>query len=470
MVLRFVFNVFLATAFVGCSVVHDARQAQRDVRPKASDCGESAPLPTPPDGRSLAALVDFALESRPSVASARLAVVDARLALKQVAADAPVVSATPWNAAHASASAGHSEATTPAHLDDFKLSTKGDPSASISVDLLLYDFGRNAALAQSRAEDVIAAETSLVKEEYAVFKEVSDAYFGLHESRALLEVAQTNEYVRALHLDQVERMLSEGEAKRLDVLRAKLDLASARERLVAASNDVSTAFAEYFRALGAAEGGRGDEAEGALASARRGFADTEYDAAEACALARTNAPSMRIARARLRAAVADVDAAVADLYPEVSFSASLSWTDPLWVFKWGFSAAERLFTGWRRTAAVERAVVAMKKASAAVDAAEQDLVRDIEIAVAARDNAREARKAADESLASARENLSTVTEQYKVGDASRVDFADAVDNYASALGSRVGAFYRGQRAEAALFALLGSSPVYDERTSSLENQ
>jgi outer membrane protein TolC len=102
----------------------------------------------------------------------------------------------------------------------------------------------------------------------------------------------------------------------------------------------------------------------------------------------------------------------------------------------------------------------MRSAAAAVDAAEQNLSANIELAVAVRDNAREARRTARVSLQSARENLQMVTAQRAVGDVSRIELSDSLSEYSSALGSRVSAFYTGQRAEAALFALLGRYPQY----------
>ena len=55
----------------------------------------------------------------------------------------------------------------------------------------------------------------------------------------------------------------------------------------------------------------------------------------------------------------------------------------------------------------------------------------------------------------AKENLDTVVEQYRLGDASRIDFTDAASGYASALGARVKAFYAGEIAEAELIRLTG---------------
>ena len=158
--------------------------------------------------------------------------------------------------------------------------------------------------------------------------------------------------------------------------------------------------------------------------------------------------------------------AVANLYPTLSASIALNWADPLWYWRWGVNGAMSLFTGWRKTAAVERATIALDSAAAGVDAAELELSRDIELAVAERDNALEALEAARTSVRSGKENLDTVREQYQVGDVSRIEFTDAVAGYASSLGDRVRAFYRGQIAEAKLFRVVGRWPEYTEETIS----
>lgn len=458
------------TVAVGCTTIFDAREAQEAVRPKgedASSVGEAAPQV---DFRAwpLARLVDFALTNRPSVVSKALAVRDARLALKALAADAPILSDTPWTAPSLSVSGGHSEASEAVRLDDGSLwRTKGGPSAALSLELLVYDFGRYAAKARAQAEQVVAAEQALAEAGFAVFQEVAEAYFDFFERRALLEVAQTNAQQYAAHLSQAEERRQAGEANRLDVLRARLDLAQAEQAVVAASNRVDTTGATLLKALGIdVSRGTWQAAFGTdpvgIASVRRGFAATDEDVGAAFAFARTNAPALRVARAKLRAASHMVDAAVADLFPSVSATASLSWTDPLWVFRWGVTASQTLFQGFRKTTAVDRAVVALESAAADVDAAEQDLSVSLETAVANRDNAREAVSSARAAVRSAAENLDTVREQFAIGSASRVDLSEAIASDSQARGDCISAFYDGQRAEAALFARTGRVPRFRE--------
>ena len=452
----------------GCSTIHDAHEAQDKLAPKGDDASVDATAAKVDfRGRSLEALVDYALTNRPSVVSKALAVRDARLALKALAADAPVLSETPWTAPQLSLSAGHSEASDGFKMNGGDWSTRGDPSAAISLELLIYDFGRYEAKASAQAEQVVAAELSLAYEGASVFREVAEAYFNFYEKRALLSVAITNEHQYAEHLQRAEEKRSAGEANRLDVLKARLDLAKARQDVVAASNLVETTGATLMQTLGV-DASRGTWATAfgtepvGFDSVRRGFAETSEDVGAAFAFARTNTPSMRVARAKLRAASHSVDAAIADLYPSISANASLSWTDPLWVFRWGVSVSQSIFQGFRKTTAVDRAVVALESAAADVDAAEQTLSVELEKAVANRDNSREAVTSAVASVRSAAENLETVREQFAVGSASRVELSEAIADDSQARGDCITAFYDGQRAEAALFALTGRAPKFNE--------
>lgn len=468
--LRLVYSSFLILAFaaVGCSTIRHARDAQAEV--SARDAGKFSSASSGQldlRGKSLAELVDFALTNRPSVVSARLAVDDARLALKELAADAPLVGDSPWTAAHLSLNGAYSETSAGTHWRDHDYRTAGGPSASISLDLLIWDFGRYDAKARAQAEKVIAAEMQLVDEGYAVFDEVASAYFSFLEKRALLEVSLTNETEYADHLARAEARLDAGEANKLDVLRARLDYTQSRQKTVAASNLVTTSGAELMRALGV-DASRGSSAEVFGAGPRgirfvhRGFARTTYGIAEAFDLARTNAPVVRVARAKLRASSHQVDYAIADLMPSVSASASFRWSDPLWYWNWGVSGVQSIFQGFRKTTAVDRSVVAMRQAATEVDAAEQSLSVAIETAIADRDDSVKALETAVASIRSARENLEMVRRQLSVGDVSRIELTEAIAAHSAAMGDCVTAFYQGQRAEATLFAKIGRYPVYQE--------
>lgn len=444
---------------------------QRRIAAKLEAGAEAAPAGT---FSSLSGLVRHALDLRPSMAAARIEVADARLAMKEIDSDAPVVSSMPWNAVDAGVSAGYSESSRAAHSGDFKMKTrKGSVGANLSLDLLVFDFGRHGARRRAQAERVVAAEQALGREGFVVCDEVSQAWWNLVQCIELEKVARTNIVQREAHLEQAENRFEAGEAQRLDVLTARLGVAEAREAAVAASNDVAVAAvglgyaaalpasavsvpADAFPAAGA-ERPAEPSADGAAAEPQEWGAQPLFD------FAATNSPAVLAAKARVRAASAQVDYAVADMRPSLSANVSLNWTDPLWYWRWGVDAAQTLFAGWRKKTAVDRAVAALRKSETDFDAALQALRRDIEAAAAERDNADEAARTARESLRQARENLETANAQYETGDASRVDVADASAAYAAAAAATVKAACRSEKARAAICALAGIEPPFARR-------
>ena len=437
----------------GCSTIKRARTAQADVAQAADDAKANSKEVTHVDLRGLR-LVDYvawAMNHRPCIEAAHLAVTNAALELSRVTSDREL---------QLNLSSGFSQSTANRSTHFSWHQDRGKFTSDVSLDLLIYDFGRIDARERQARENLVAAQRNLADAEFAVFNDVAKSYFTLLRNDALLEVARTNEFQYAEHLRQAESLFSEGEVKKLDVLKARVDLSDARLATINASNEVVTAGAAFIRALGlSAERATREDvmsvAADALATSKSDLKPTTYNSAEALNLARTNAPSLMVLRAKLRAASAEVDYAIADLFPSLSFSSAFSFADPTWNWSWGFRAVQNILDGFRKRTLVDEAVVAMELARVELEEAEQDLSHDLAVAAATRDNARESLATARIEVQQAKENLDTVVEQYRLGDASRIDFTDAASGYASALGARVKAFYAGEIAEAELIRLTG---------------
>ena len=460
---RYLLVAAVLAAVAGCDTIKRARTAQKAMAAATNDVPADVSRTLPRVnllGAKFVDLVAFAMTNRPSLEIARLAVSNATLS---------VIEATSDRELQMNLAGGYSQSTANSDSHFSWHQRRGKGTADISFDILLVDFGRIDARERQAREDLVAAMRDLEEAEFKVFEEVAETYFVLLRNDALLEVAHTNEYQYAEHLRQAEQLHEAGEAQKLDVLKARVDLSDAKLSTINASNDVMTAGAEFLRALGlqADRANRADVLRVAkdtfAASAKHELPITHFRAEECLMMARTNAPSLRALRARLRAASAEVDYAVADLMPKLSLSSAFSFTDPTWNWSWGFTAIQTVLDGYRKRTAVDHAVVEMEAARLAVDEAEQTLSRDLAVAVATRDNARHAVETARVEVEQAKENLQTVIEQYKLGEASRVDFTDAASSYASALGARVKAFYAGEIAEAALIRLTGTVPPREKK-------
>lgn len=450
----------LALLVASCATLRRAEEAKDEVASAATP-GLAEPSPRVNLlGFQLPDFVDFALTNRPEMISAALTVEERLLAIRTVESGKPFMP-------NLTATAGYGQATANGG-PHFSWHNSGRFTGSVGLEMLLLDFGRYDASHRAACEELAAAELTFAETRLSVFEEVATSYFTLLRNDALLDVARTNEWECLHHLTQATNRFANGEAKLLDVLRARLDLSEAVQARITASNDTVTAGAEFLRALGlSADRASRDEVlaplPNGLGAALKEFDLSAFSAAEALDHARTNSPALMVKRARLRVAMNDVDWAVSDLFPELKLSTSFNFADPAWNWSWAFNAAQSLFLGWRKTTAVDAAVIRMRAAQMEVEAAERTLSRDLAVAIASRDDSIASLAAARTSVRQAHENLRVADEQYRLGDASRIDFTDAVADYAVALGKRVQAFYEGQLAEAKILRLTGGEPLYHHR-------
>ncbi len=451
----------LALLATSCATLHRAEEAKDEIAPAALPAfAEPAPRVSL-IGYQLPDFVDYAMTNRPEVISAALAVDERMMAIRTVESGKPFMP-------NFTAAAGYGQSTGNGG-SHFSWRNSGRFTGSVGLEMLLIDFGRYDASHRAACEDLAAAELAFAETRLSVFEEVATSYFTLLRNDALLDVARTNEWECLHHLTQATNRFANGEAKLLDVLRARLDLSEAVQARITASNNTVTAGAEFLRALGlsADRASREDvlaPLPDGLSSALKEFELSSFSTEEALGFARTNSPALMVKRAQLRAAANDVDWAVADLFPELKLSTSFNFADPVWNWSWAFNAAQSLFLGWRKTTAVDAAVICMRAARMEVEAAERTLSRDIAVAIATRDDSIASLAAARTSVRQASENLRVADEQYRLGDASRIDYAEAVADYAAALGRRVQAFYEGQLAEARILRLTGGEPLYHHKT------
>ena len=450
----------LALLVASCATLRRAEEAKGEVAPAAMS-GLSASPRVNLLGFQLPDFVDFALTNRPEVISAALTVEERLLAIRTVESGKPFMP-------NLTATAGYGQSTGNGG-SHFSWRNTGRFTGSVGLEMLLLDFGRYDASHRAACEELAAAELAFAETRLSVFEEVATAYFTLLRNDALLDVARTNEWECLHHLTQATNRFANGEAKLLDVLRARLDLSEAVQARITASNDTVTAGAEFLRALGlSADRASRDEVlaplPNGLGAALKEFDLSAFSAAEALDHARTNSPALMVKRARLRVAMNDVDWAVSDLFPELKLSTAFNFADPAWNWSWAFNAAQSLFLGWRKTTAVDAAVIRMRAARLEVETAERTLSRDLAVAIATRVDSIASLAAARTSVRQAHENLRVADEQYRLGDASRIDFTDAVADYAVALGRRVQAFYEGQLAEARILRLTGGEPLYHHQT------
>lgn len=412
---RIVLAAALLLAAAGCATVRRAREAQKTDRlpagertVRAADLGLSSNRTL-----ALAETLQLALTNRPDIAIARQDLVAAEAALRQVAAGTrPSVEA----------SAGYSTATANSEAGPRSSDRSDRYSADLSARLLLYDFGKTPARIRQAREDLVAAQERLRSAQNDAAFDVRTAFFNLTKSRQLVQVAEEAVRLNRERLDQAKAYAEVGRRTRYDVSKAEVDLGNSTLDLVAARGGLADARASLSKSLGLAE-------EPGYAIRDEPAVERTGRLEEFAATMRKVHPDLLALNARVLAASAAVDEAVADLYPELALSARYGWSGGAFPLVWNWSAGANavasLFSGGRKTAAIDATVARLRIARANAAAREQQLFLELSKAVSQLESATERRSLTDLLMRQAGDNLALVQERYRVGRASSLELTDA---------------------------------------------
>lgn len=447
----FLLALAAGTLLSGCATVRDAREAQKpenrlvgERTVSFSEFGYAAGTVL-----SLADLEAIALDANPSVFQARQAVVSAQLAVKDIRADyLPTLDAE----------ASYTRKTNNETKRGQSFHNSGSDKIGLSLDLLLWDFGKTDAALEQAVAKLLAAEKDLLSAENLVRYNVRKAYFELRRRIELNIVAEQSVEQYREHLTQMIAKRDAGKGTKYDCTKAEVDYNEALLEQISTANNVKTGWADLNLALGFAETpeyGLGGNAMGT-------FSET---ADELMALAREREPGLASLVAQEKAASAYVDKTIADLYPSLglNFSATLEGNEldmpKIWNLIGAGTLTQNVFNGGRNVRAIENAVAQLRTARSKVAEYEQQLYSKICTAVLTLDRAKKQREVALLSESAAKENLDVVTAQFSVGKASSLDRTDAQVSLTTARAATVAAEYDYRDAVAAIAYLVASDPA-----------
>ena len=435
-------SIFVGMALLllaaGCNTVQRARDIQNN--PASLQPGERTVRVAELNRSTNAILtieeaVRLAISNSPSVFQARTSLTLAETSLQEKCADyLPLITG----------SAG----------DTYNKSGKNADSVGLSLSQDLLSFGRQAAaLKQAQAQQKAAAEQLQSAINTASYN-ARIAFFDLRRAQDLLEIANENLHEFEVHLDQVRVMAGLGTRIRYDITKAEVDLGNARLESLNASNTLLIARATLGRALGLTE-----ELPCEPATALITLPPIPEDRETLYRLGRQNNPDLIALQDQIDAASAFVDFTIADLRPDLSLSADVSWNGSAFPLKqnWSFgpSIDWSLFNGWRKTSAVDAAVANLQASRARIADREQQLFQDLITALTQIHTARTQAEVAELVVCSARESLDLVQARYRVGLATAVELTDAEVAVAQARTQQVQAHRDALAAHALIFLNIG---------------
>jgi len=431
-----------AALLAGCTTVREARRAQREDAERTVRWAET-PFAAREDALAMAELAEWARTNAPAVVQARQDVVQAQIALRSIkAAFIPVVDG----------SIGYTYASQNVDPHNTEWDGDGTWSGGLSLNWLLYDFGRTRASTRRAVAALAAADQAERAAENGAVYGVRAACFALRRAEELHRVAvETSESYR-LHRDQTKDRFDVGAAMNYEVSKAEVDYQNALLSEISASNAVETARASLALALGLAENPR-------IALGDCSFPEMTNDVGALMAVAATNAPALAALRAAADAAKDYVDWTICDLYPNLSFRLSFDAKGDSSPLLWNYAAvpavAQTLFSAGAKNRQIETAVAQLRAARSKLAEAEQQLFNQVLTATLSADRARKSLAVAEAALAASKENFDVVSSRYDVGKASALERTDAQVALSSAEAAVVTARYDLQDTQILLARLIG---------------
>lgn len=431
-----------AALLAGCTTVREARRAQREDAERTVRWAET-PFAAREGDLAMEELAAWARTNAPAVVQARQDVVQAQIALRSVkAAFIPVVDG----------SIAYTYASKNIDPHDTKWDGDGTWGGNVSLNWLLYDFGRTRASTRRAVAALAAADQAERAAENGAVYGVRAACFALRRAEELHRVAvETSESYR-LHRDQTKDRFDVGAAMNYEVSKAEVDYQNALLSEISASNAVETARASLALALGLAESPR-------IALGDCSFPEMTNDVGALMAVAATNAPALAALRAAADAAKDYVDWTICDLYPNLSFRLSFDAKGDSSPLLWNYAAvpavAQTLFSAGAKNRQIETAVAQLRAARSKLAEAEQQLFNQVLTATLSADRARKSLAVAEAALAASKENFDVVSSRYDVGKASALERTDAQVALSSAEAAVVTARYDLQDTQILLARLIG---------------
>jgi outer membrane protein len=331
----------------------------------------------------------------------------------------------------------------------------------VLASLDLFTAGRRGAQRHAADAQRTAADASLIDRTYAARLAVEVAFLDVLRAEDLIKVAEARLARDQEALDVAQHRLQAGTTFRSDVLRASVELASAREALLAAQAQQTSAAFELGRVTGLGKAVGADEADSTIVR------PLPLQPREIVDLIVAGGPSVRAADASADAASASVRAAKAQYFPTINASGGYSlYAQPAtrgplvdggnaWQFRVG--VVYPIFDQFQREDGVSRADAEADAATATRADTRREARAAAERGLANLSVAGERIALAEEAVAQAREDLRVQDARYHVGASTILDRLTSEAALVAAEQDAVTARYDYGIARAQLEALAGRS-------------
>ncbi|HWP58694.1 MAG TPA: TolC family protein [Candidatus Acidoferrales bacterium] len=340
----------------------------------------------------------------------------------------------------------------------FGATARNEAAARLSLDYILYNFGRREGTVQSDFEILQAQRHNSSATTNDVIFQVKQSFYLYLAAEALVKVREEAVRSRELLVNQARGFFEVGTRAKIDVARAEANLFSARADLIAAQNGVQIALATLKNAMGV------DQLPGqpvAPPDVPTALPTLTLDEARGAAF--VTRAELKSLEAQRRAQDQRIAVARRGHLPEFSFGADVGREAPpttgslRWNGFWeiGLSMTLPIFDGLRTTYQVQEELRNYYLIRAQEDERRQQIALEVETAYLRVVESEGRIKANEAALAAARENFELANGRYQVGVGTIIEVTDAQTTYTDAQTRYIQSVYDYKIAEAELARAIG---------------
>jgi outer membrane protein len=328
-------------------------------------------------------------------------------------------------------------------------------SAGVSVNQLLYDFGRTGGAYEASKAEQDASGHDLESTVNGVQLTVTQAFFGVLAAQELLQAATQAQRQMAKHLELAQAQVAAGARPLIDVTRARVDLANANLTLVRATNQLAIAKSSLNAAMGVERSVAFRVEKPASAAAPEMFS-----LEEAVRIGFENRPEYRARKSRVASQRDLVGVARAGFFPSLGANGNFVYAgkevnDLSYNWTAGASLSWSFFSGFATVNAVDEAQARTRSLEASLQSLALAVRNEVETAFLAYREAQQKTEPTQAGLAAAKETLELAEGRYQSGAGNIVEVTDAQSSFTQAQVSAIAAEYDIEVARARLLYAMG---------------
>ncbi len=327
-------------------------------------------------------------------------------------------------------------------------------AAAFTLSQNIYDFGKTATQVQIQNLNYDSSKSDLENTSQQVIQSVKQAYYAVLQAKSNRQVVQDTVKQTEQHLEQAKGFYEVGTHPKFDVIKAEVDVSTAKLNLIKAENDFRITVVNLNNAMGVPEAPEYTLYEG--------LSFERYEITFEAALSRAyeSRPDMKSIVAKRKAAEVSIESAKTGYYPFLTGNASYNWVggrideiDHGWTA--GAVLSFPIFSGFLTKYQVEAAKSTLNVVKANEESLKQSVFLEVQQSYLTLRAAEEAIPTAKLGVEQAQENLDIANGRYAAGVGNPIEVTDAEVSLANARFAYIQALYADKVAQANLEKAMG---------------